>query len=157
MSIKKKKIISIMWSFRSRSGVKLLITPSSVRAIYISGPVKTNSFILYYRKWPLDFISWALRAYFLLSDSKRKKSPISLSVSKEWTSIKSYEDFLEDPLAALSGPLWNCRSDSSGERKTLCRESQTPDLEKKRHIYHQSQTDCTDFNSSYKQDSGLKI
>lgn len=40
----------------------------------------------------------------------------------------------------------------------LCRESQTPDVEKKALcIYQQSQTDGTDFNSSYKQDSSLKM
>lgn len=52
---------------------------------------------------------------------------------------------LEEPLAALSGPLWDCRSDSSGERKSLCSEFQTPALEKALSVYQQSQTDWMDF------------
>lgn len=56
------------------------------------GPVKTNSFIPYYTEWPLDIISCCVPIPAVWRQTK-EKSPISLSVSKEWTSIKLYEDF----------------------------------------------------------------
>lgn len=68
---------------------------------------------------------------FLLSDGKRKKKVLFHSQFQKSELPLSYmRIFLEDPLAALSGSLWDCRS----ERKMLCRESQTPDVEKKRHF-----------------------
>lgn len=154
MSTKKNHFphMKLQKSFRCKTANYSILCESYLH----HGPVKTNSFILYYTEWPLDIISGVLCAYFLLSDGKRKKKVLFHSQFQKSELPLSYmRIFLEDPLAALSGPLWDCRS----ERKMLCRESQTPDVEKKKAlcIYQQSQTDGTDFNSSYKQDSSLKM
>lgn len=55
--------------------------------------------------------------YFLLMPKERREASISLSVSNEWTSIKSCEDFG----GAISSVIWSRVRQRRSERKELCR------------------------------------
>lgn len=65
-----------------------------------------------------DNISRVVGVYFLLGPKERRReASISLSVSNEWTSIKSYEDFG----GAISSVIWSRVRQRRSQWKELCR------------------------------------